>query len=62
MQNTPNNLNAKLGCVKDEFKGAVRIEIVMLTPKCYCMRIENEKSKCAAKGVGLETIKNPKSQ
>src|SRR5277367_1434270 len=52
-----NNLNAKLGCVKDEFKGAVCSEIIMLTPKCYSMRIENEKSKCAANGVGRETIK-----
>ena len=46
-----------MGCVKDEFKGAVCNEIVMLTPKCYSMRIENEKPKCAAKGVGRETIK-----
>jgi len=52
-----NTLNAKLGCVKDKFKGAVCSEIVMLTPKCYSMRIENEKFKCAAKGVGRETIK-----
>src|SRR5277367_2624247 len=52
-----NTLNAKLGCVKDEFKGAVCSEIVMLTPKCYSMRIENEKPKCTAKGVGRETIK-----
>src|SRR5277367_6311131 len=52
-----NNLNAKLGCVKDEFKGAVCSEIVMLTTKCCSMRIENEKFKCAAKGVGRETIK-----
>src|SRR5277367_4213799 len=37
-----NTLNAKLGCVKDEFKGAKCSEIVMLTPKCYSMRIENE--------------------
>src|SRR5277367_3550957 len=52
-----NNLNAKLGCVKDEFKGAVCSKIVMLTTKCCSMRIENEKFKCAAKGVGRETIK-----
>ena len=52
-----NDLNARLGCVKDEFKGRVCTEIVMLTPKCYSMSyLDDNKPKCAAKGVGRDVI------
>src|SRR5277367_2896852 len=30
-----NSMNAKLGCVKDEFKGGICKEVVLLAPKCY---------------------------
>jgi hypothetical protein len=53
-----NTLNARLGCVKDEFKGKICTEIVMLTPKCYSMAYyKDEQTKCTAKGVGREVIK-----
>ena len=44
-------LNAQLGCIKDEFKGAVCSEIIMLAPKCYSMAVEGG-DKRKAKGVG----------
>ena len=50
---------AKLGCIKDEFKGKVCKEIVMLAPKCYSMQIVGErKPKVAAKGIGKEVSSN----
>ena len=30
-------LYSQLGCIKDEFKGKVCREIIMLAPKCYSM-------------------------
>jgi hypothetical protein len=46
------SLNARLGCIKDEFKGATCSEIIMLAPKCYSMSLLNGSVKTKAKGVG----------
>ena len=45
---------AQLGCIKDEFKGKVCREIVMLAPKCYSMDIIGSSLKVASNGVGKD--------
>ena len=47
-----NALNSKLGCIKDEFKGEVCEEVVLLAPKCYRFKLVGGKVKATAKGVG----------
>ena len=47
-----NALNSKLGCIKDEFKGEVCEEVVLLAPKCYSFKLLGGKVKATAKGVG----------
>ena len=45
-------MNAKLGCVKDEFKGGICKEVVLLAPKCYSFLMLNDPvPKQACKGV-----------
>src|SRR5277367_4143691 len=47
-----NSMNAKLGCVKDEFKGGICKEVVLLAPKCYSFSLLNDPvPKQACKGV-----------
>jgi len=47
-----NALNAKLGCVKDEFKGRICKEVVLLAPKCYSFQLlDDPVPKQACKGV-----------
>ena len=47
-----NDLNAKLGCVKDEFLGKVCKEVVFLAPKCYSFEMHDGSGpKQACKGV-----------
>jgi len=47
-----NNLNAKLGCVKDEFQGKVCSEVIFLAPKCYSFQYaDGSAPKQACKGV-----------
>ena len=50
-------LNARLGCIKDEFKGNVCREIIMLAPKCYSMAVDGGGDKRKAKGVGKRVTK-----
>src|SRR3977135_61936 len=50
-------LNAQLGCIKDEFKGKVCSEIIMLAPKCYSMALIGGDDKRKAKGVGRRVTK-----
>src|SRR3981189_3368266 len=52
-----NLLNAKLGCIKDEFKGNVCKEVVLLAPKCYSFKLINNVIKATAKGVGRAVSK-----
>jgi len=47
-----NKLNSRLGCIKDEFKGVVCKEVVLLAPKCYSFELIGGKVKATAKGVG----------
>jgi hypothetical protein len=47
-----NKLNSRLGCIKDEFKGEVCKEVVLLAPKCYSFKLLNDTTKATAKGVG----------
>jgi hypothetical protein len=46
-----NDLNAKLGCIKDEFLGKMCTEVVFLAPKCYSFQLVGDKPKQACKGV-----------
>jgi len=47
-----NRYQAQLGCLKDEVKGEVLIEAVLLKPKCYSMKTASGKvNKKRAKGV-----------
>jgi hypothetical protein len=48
---------AQLGCIKDEFKGGICKEIVMLAPKCYSMELLDGERKATAKGVGRSVRK-----
>ena len=52
-----NAMNARLGCIKDEFKGETCQEVVLLAPKCYSFELVGGKTKATAKGVG-RTVKN----
>src|SRR5437773_12132879 len=52
-----NKLNARLGCIKDEFKGETCEEVVLLAPKCYSFKFVGDKNKATAKGVG-RAVKN----
>ena len=53
-----NKLNAKLGCIKDEFKGEICEEVILLAPKCYSFKmLGHDKNKATAKGVG-RAVKN----
>ena len=52
-----NKLNARLGCIKDEFKGEECEEVVLLAPKCYSFKFAGDKNKATAKGVG-RAVKN----
>src|SRR3977135_4365053 len=47
-----NSLTAKLGCIKDEFKGKICKEVVLLAPKCYSFLLADNVKKATAKGVG----------
>jgi hypothetical protein len=47
-----NKLNSRLGCIKDEFKGEICQEVVLLAPKCYSFKLVNNSIKATAKGVG----------
>ena len=40
-----NKLNARLGCIKDEFKGETCEEVVLLAPKCYIFKFAGDKNK-----------------
>ena len=51
-----NKLNARLGCIKDEFKGEICKEVILLAPKCYSFQMLNNETKATAKGVG-RTVK-----
>jgi hypothetical protein len=52
-----NDMNARLGCIKDEFKGEICKEVVMLAPKCYSFQLVGDQNKATAKGVG-RAVKN----
>src|SRR5438477_5794301 len=52
-----NKLNARLSCIKDEFKGETCEEVVLLAPKCYSFKFAGDKNKATAKGVG-RAVKN----
>ena len=53
---------AQLGCIKDEFKGKVCREIIMLSPKCYSMDIIDSALKMTAKGVGKDVASKDPSR
>ena len=46
-----------MGCIKDEFKGKICSEIVMLAPKCYSMALLDGGGTQKAKGVGKRVTK-----
>ena len=46
-----NKLNSKLGCIKDEFKGEICEEVILLAPKCYSFKMIGGKPKATAKGL-----------
>ena len=52
-----NKLNARLGCIKDEFKGEICKEVILLAPKCYSFKLMNDETKSTAKGVGRNVKK-----
>ena len=43
--------NSKLGCIKDEFKGGICTQVVMLAPKCYSFKMLDGSVKSTAKGI-----------
>ena len=49
-------LTAKLGCIKDEFKGEICEEVILLAPKCYSFKMIGGKPNATAKGVGKATL------
>lgn len=51
-----NTLKARLGCVKDECRGDVAEEWILLTPKCYSMKLHSEKEIKRSKGVQRAVI------
>ena len=52
-----NKLNSRLGCIKDEFKGEMCKEVILLAPKCYSFKLMNDETKSTAKGVGRNVKK-----
>ena len=52
-----NALNARFGCVKDEFVGEVCEEVILLAPKCYSFKLIGNTIKITAKGVGKSVKK-----
>ena len=53
-----NSHNAELGCIKDEGKGEVYTEFVMLRPKSYSMKSKSSKvDKKTCKGIARRNIK-----